>query len=383
MSRAASAIPQFQLYKAFKGLAKDVMFLLLLVALLALSVISPTRVIGYARLVDWQTMDALAGLLVLTKGLEASGALNRLGVWVAGLMATERHMALSLVAATALLSTLLTNDVALFVMVPLTLGICKSTGMPSTRLIVFEALAVNAGSALTPIGNPQNLFLWQLAKVPFGTFVLQMAPLVAVLMLALLLLTALIFRGRPLPPAGRQAAHPLDRSLLICALLLYVPFLIAADFHHAEWAVAGVLVVFLVLRPRMLLQVDWGLLLVFLLMFIDLRLLVNLNPVRDALFGMGLDQPYRLYASGIVVSQIVSNVPAAIALAGFTADWRVLAYAVNIGGFGLMVGSMANLIALRLSGDSKAWCLFHAYSLPFLALAWAIGYALLFTGVPP
>ena len=77
-------------------------------------------------------------------------------------MATERATAMFLLLAAAVLSTLRTNDVALFVLAPLTLDICRITDLPATRLIIFEALAVNAGSALTSIGNPQNLFLWQL-----------------------------------------------------------------------------------------------------------------------------------------------------------------------------------------------------------------------------
>ena len=164
------------------------------------------------------------------------------------------------------------------------------------------------------------------------------------------------------------------------SLALYLPFLIAADMHHAGAAVAVVLAVFLVFRPRVLLQLDWGLLLVFVLMFIDLRLLAGLGFVRDAMQGLGLDQPMHLYFAGIAASQIVSNVPAAIALAEYSKDWRVIAYGVNVGGFGLMVGSLANLIALRLSGDRKARLVFHGYAIPELLVAAVIGWAVLALG---
>ena len=133
------------------------------------------------------------------------------------------------------------------------------------------------------------------------------------------------------------------------------------------------------LRPRVLAQLDWGLLLVFVLMFVDLRLLAGLGVVRDAMLGLGLDRPVHLYFAGIGVSQVVSNVPAAIALAEYSKDWRVIAYGVNVGGFGFMVGSLANLIALRLSGDRKAWLSFHGYAIPALIVAAALGYALLFS----
>ena len=366
------------LKKLVRSLAHDRFFLVLLAGLAVLGVITPKPVASFPALVDWPTIAALTGLLLLTKGLEVSGALHRLGQTLIGFMATERTAALSLVTAAALLSTVLTNDVALFVLVPLTLGVCRLTKMPATRLIVFEALAVNAGSALTPIGNPQNLFLWQLSKVSFGEFVWHMLPLVALMMAGLLLLTAFVFSAQPVRAGAAGPRASLDRPVFGVSLALYVPFLIATDLHQAGWAVAAVLAVFLVLRPRVLAQLDWGLLLVFVLMFIDLRLLAGLGYVRNAMHGLGLEQPRHLYFAGIGASQIVSNVPAAIALAEYSKDWRVIAYGVNVGGFGFMVGSLANLIALRLSGDRKAWLSFHGYAIPALLVAALLGYALLF-----
>jgi len=362
------------------SLRADTFFLILLAALMVLSIADPSRIAHFPSLVDWPTIAALTGLLILTKGLEVSGAMHWLGRRLIGLMATERAAALWLVMAAALLSTVLTNDVALFVVVPLSLGVCRITHMPATRLIVFEALAVNAGSALTPIGNPQNIFLWQLSHVSFGEFVLHMLPLVALLMAVLLVVTAFAFSSRPMHIADDQNHPPvrLDQPLLWVSLALYLPFLVAIDLHHAGWAVLAVLLIFIAFRARVLAILDWGLLLVFILMFIDLRLLAGLGFVQDTMQALGLAQALNLYLTSVAASQIVSNVPAAIALAEYSDNWRVIAYGVNVGGFGLMVGSLANLIALRMSGDRRAWLVFHAYSIPFLGLGAALGYAILF-----
>jgi Na+/H+ antiporter NhaD/arsenite permease-like protein len=329
-------------------------------------------------LVDWPTIAALAGLLMLTKAIETSCALDTLGHWLTRRLASERAAAFSLVLASALLAMLLTNDVALFVTVPLSLSLCRVGGMAPARLVVFEALAVNAGSALTPIGNPQNLFLWQRAQVPFVQFVVQMLPLVSFMLVALLLLTACAFRGRPLREHADEHGRPIDVRLLGLALLLYVPFLVAADLGHALLACAGVAVVFAFAQPQVLRRIDWSLLMVFVLMFIVLRSVAGLPLVHAWVATLGLDRPQRLFVAGIAVSQVVSNVPAAIALAGVSSDWRVLATSVNIGGFGLVVGSLANLIALRLAGDREAGGEFHRWSIPYLALVAVGTYAAMF-----
>lgn len=380
MAEPASPIaPKTPWFSSLAALKRDRFFWTLLLVLAGLAVAQPQKITGYPSLVDWATIAALAGLLMLTQAVESSGALGRLGHVLVRRMSTERIAALCLVSTAAILSTVLTNDVALFVIVPLTLGLCRIAPLPATRLVVFEALAVNAGSALTPIGNPQNLFLWQLSGSSFAEFTWHMAPLVAVLSILLLVLTALVFADTPLQVEDRLPDTPLDRPLLWVALAMYLPFLLLTDRGDAAWACAAVATVVAGLRPRVLARVDWGLLLVFVLMFIDLRLVAGLDAVQSAIGGLGLADPMRLYAAGIAASQVVSNVPAAIALAEYSRDWQVMAYAVNVGGFGWMVGSLANLIALRMANDSRAWLGFHLYSLPFLLVAAAAGFVLLFT----
>ena len=209
------------LKRTVSALIEDVLLLILLVALIVLTLIAPDKISSYPSLVDWPTIAALTGLLILTKGLEISGSLHRLGLYLITLMATERATALCFVMAAAMLSTLLTNDVALFVVVPLTLGVCRLNGMSAPKLIIFEALAVNAGSALTPIGNPQNLFLWQLSGVSFGQFVLHMLPLVLLSVVALIALTIVIFPNQAVTQnQDKSTVQALDRPLFIASIAL-------------------------------------------------------------------------------------------------------------------------------------------------------------------
>ena len=409
----SSVAPASPLRLLLHSLLHDYLFWILLLVLAGLSIAAPSGIAGYPALVDWPTMATLTGLLMLTKGVELSGFLHRMAAHLVARMKSERALALFLVAAAALLATILTNDVALFVIVPLTLTLRavpkktsasgSSTGtsqgsapgsvqssargsahaasqsspstLPITRLIIFEALAANAGSALTPIGNPQNLYLWQQSQVSFAAFTVAMLPLTVLLFGALAVLTAFCFPGRPNPPHAQHADAAVDRPMLLTCLALYLPFLLMTDLHHAPGALAALTLIFAVAYRQVLARIDWGLLLVFILMFIDLRLVGAAGPVRSFFAGAGLAQAQNLYLAAIAASQVISNVPATILLAQYTHDWRALAYGVNVGGAGLAIGSLANIIALRMAPEKRAWWVFHAYSVPFLLLTGAIALA--------
>jgi di/tricarboxylate transporter len=356
------------------ALRRDYFLWALFAVCAVLTVRAPERMSGYASLVDWRTVEALAGMLVLTKGIELSGYLHRLAQRLIDRVSSERMLGLFLVTSAAVLSMAITNDVALFVLVPLTVSLRAIARVPVTKLVVFEALAVNAGSALTPIGNPQNLFLWQSSGVPFHRYLLAMTPAALCMLAPLFLLTVCAFRSR------RAAIHedaPLPdvrRALLWVSLALYVPFLVLVELRRASAAMIAVLAVFLVLYRSVLLRVDWLLVLTFVLMFIDLRLVATLPFVQALLAQLQVSDPRRLYFTAIGASQLISNVPAAILLAKYSENWRVIACGVNAGGFGLLIASLANVIAMRMAGDRRFWLVFHAYSLPFLGLAAALVY---------
>lgn len=357
-------------------IGQDVVLLSLLLALVALVSLRPSVLPSLPALVEWRTLEALAGLLILSRGLEDSGYLARLGRVLIRGVRNERALALALMGIAALLAAVVTNDVALFVVVPLTLGLRALATVPLGRLIVFEALAVNAGSTLSPVGNPQNLFLWQVSGLSFGRFLLTMIPFGLALLLLLAAMVPAAF------PAQRVRVNEVGerpvprRGLLSASAGLYPAFLLAVDLGHTFIATLVLGGVYLVWFRRVLAGVDWLLLAVFALMFIDFRLLASCASM-GGLVGHVLALPGGTFTAGVLFSQVLSNVPAAIFLASFSSSWPALAWGVNAGGFGLALGSLANLIALRLAGQRGLWRDFHAWSLPALAGAWIIGWALL------
>jgi di/tricarboxylate transporter len=327
--------------------------------------------------VDWHTIMTLTGLLMLTKGLENSGYFDVLGARLIQRFQHERALALFMVCAAALLSTFLTNDVALFILVPLTLTLRKFSRLPISRLIIFEALAVNAGSLLTPVGNPQNILLWSHGALSVSGFILQMAPLATVLMVTLMALTWWSFSARAIQKHAQSDAQQWQKPLFIISVLLYLVFVVALELKMTGWALLLVAGCFLIMARGVLASIDWSLLLVFVAMFIDVFLLMHLPLLQPHFAAISQLGEGGLYLLAIGLSQVISNVPATILLLQKVPPSEVLAWAVNIGGFGLLPGSLANLIALRMAQDARVWWRFHLFSLPMLAWSMLCGWLLL------
>lgn len=343
----------------------------LLAAALVFAVVRPRAPMDYVRLVDWQTLGALAGLLAITQGVERSGMLQATAARLLSRTGELRHLVYLLTGSAALLSALVTNDVSLFLLVPLTRVLAQQAHLPLARLVVLEALAVNAGSALTPIGNPQNLFLWHRSGESFVGFMAMMAPTVAVMLFWLLVAIRFLVPRAPLVLKPSQDTQAVQPRLLLLSGVLFVAFVVALDRHWLPAGLALVFGAFLVLRPRVLLGIDWALLAIIALMFIDLRQLADL-PAVAALFGrLPIGEGWQAYLAAIVTSQFISNVPATILLERFVHDLPALAAGVSVGGFGCVLGSLANLIALRLAKLPNGLREFHRISIPFLLVCGA------------
>ena len=326
----------------------------------------PRAPMDWLQLVDWQTVGALTGLLAITQGVEKSGMLQAAAQRLLARTTDLRQLALLLTATAVVLSALVTNDVSLFLLVPLTRVLATQAHLPLARLVVLEALAVNAGSALTPIGNPQNLYLWHRTGESFGGFMAMMAPTVLVMLLWLVVAVWLLAPRTPIalkPAAEPTAVRP---QLLALSGVLFVGFVVALDRH---WLLAGLAVVFgayLLFQRRVLRDVDWALLAIIALMFVDLRQLAELPAVAATVGQWPIAEGWRAYFAAIVTSQFISNVPATILLDRYVHDLPALAAGVSVGGFGCVLGSLANLIALRLAKVAHGLREFHRISIPFL-----------------
>jgi Na+/H+ antiporter NhaD/arsenite permease-like protein len=344
-------------------------WLLLLFAALtiALALLDPQPLTKYQHWLQLPTLAGLMGLLIAIQGIRDSGLVQHAAVAVVARAHSLRSLGLLLVSATALLSMVLTNDVSLFLIVPLTLAIGGISNLPVLRMVVLEALAVNAGSTLSPIGNPQNLLLWQHSSMPFLHFVMAMLPTAAVMFVLVAAFTWLwLPRDRIELTPDKIDGQVTSNRLGAWSMAALAGMVLLMEYHHAPLGAVLLLVLFALLARSSLARIDWLLLLTFAAIFLGLGHFAELSLVRGALDRLDFSQPLTLYASGIVASQLISNVPATVLLLDRTPDAIELAVAVNVGGFGVAIGSLANLIALRLAKQPHGLRLLQLVSIPFL-----------------
>ncbi|BBD80369.1 SLC13 family permease [Aerosticca soli] len=348
-------------------LAREWMLLVFALLAVLLALLDPQPAAHYAYWLRTPTLAGLLGLMLAIQGIRDSGAVQRLAVGVVARTHSLRVLGLTLVTATALAATVLTNDVSLFLLVPLTLAIGEMSNLPVKRMVVLEALAVNAGSSLSPIGNPQNLLLWQHGGMSFFDFTLALLP-AAVTMFALVAVLAWCWlpRGRVTLDAGAFDGHRVAWRSAVLSLLALAGMVLAMEHGHALAGALTLLVLYALFSRRTTARLDWALLVTFAAIFLGLGHLAALPAVQHLLDGLDLRQPWIVYVTGIAASQLISNVPATVLLMDRVPDTVLLAVAVNVGGFGVAIGSLANLIALRLARQPGGLGLLHRASIPFL-----------------
>ncbi len=356
---------------------KDGFFLASLGTFLVLALLHPSSILSLPDSVHWETIFTLAGLLLITTAMEESGFFISLSRKLAFKFHRERNLALFLVVLSALLSTFLTNDVTLFVVVPITLSLGKQLENDMGKLVIFEAMAVNAGSFLTPIGNPQNIFLWHRWNIPFWKFVAKMAPAWAITLALLLIFTFFAFGKGIIEAKTGKNIRRVNGKLLALSAALMVFFLLAVEKDLTYYALVAVVLLYAAVFPKILARTNWLLIVLFVVLFMDVHLLCETFPLEHLLETHFLRGTGETYLSAIVLSQLISNVPAAILLGKVSSAWKAIAYGVNIGGNGLVIASLANVLALNLGGLRKAYLRFQAYSLPFLLVSSAAVFLLL------
>ena len=300
----------------------------------------------YLHYIDWRVLCLLLCLMAVIGGLKSIGTFQWLTYQLLHRIRSGRILSITLVLLPFFCSMLVTNDVALIIFIPFTLLLleqlnCKNCIIPVS---VMQTIAANLGSMATPVGNPQNLYLYAFYNLSIGEFFSVVLPLAGI---SLLVLTAasVTLMPRSLPQQHLQDQRIEKKSFLFIYIGLFILCLLTV-FRVIPYPITTAITVItlLFMDRKALKDIDFLLLLTFVCFFIVSENLGRMEVVRGFLQKLLQTSPL-LTAAG--TSQVISNVPAAIILSDFTDQWKYLLAGVNIGGLGTPIASLASLITLK------------------------------------
>lgn len=327
--------------------------------------------VKYVEYIDLRTLAILFCLMSVMAGLQKMGFFGNIAKRLLSKVKSGYSLILILVLMCFFFSMVITNDVALITFVPFTFIILNLLGQKKrNRLILqvtaMQTIAANLGSMLTPIGNPQNLYLYGKAGISIGRFILLMLPYTFLSLVLLIGWSMLLGRRFSMDfnsgkinmnntsglggAGGKDAAEEnSDSEIQRYRIYVYIGLFIFCLFavgHIISWqaVLALVLVTVFVMDRDVLARVDYSLLFTFAGFFIFIGNMGRIPAFRDFLEGIIVN---REVLTSIAASQLISNVPAALLLSGFTADYGNLIIGVNLGGLGTLIASMASLISYK------------------------------------
>lgn len=368
-----------------------------LLAVISMCFVVPSK--NYISYIDFRVLALLFCLMAVVRGFSSIGVFTRLGTMLLTHVHSLRMLSALFIFLCFFFSMLITNDVALITFVPFTILVLSMAEQKKFLIpvIVLETIAANLGSMLTPLGNPQNLYLYTISGLSIGAFVRIMLPYSFVS--AILLLIFILFLPKDTVSTATAAntanstntvtasntsnvicesvkARKNSRILFAFYLILFLLCLLTV-LHILPYQILFFLVLtgFLLLDYRVLKDVDYFLLLTFLCFFIFIGNMKQISLVHELISKLLVHHEVLM---GIGASQIISNVPAAILLSGFTDDYSALLIGVNLGGLGTLIASLASLISFKFytnsnGSDTKRFLgIFTLYNVIFLGVLFVL-----------
>lgn len=358
----------------FGFLKKDIVLTISLI----LAVVSCFIHLPRLEYINFKVLVSLFNLMVAIKAFEELKLLDKFAVALLNKCHNSRTLSGILILLCFVCSMFVTNDVALLTFVPITLVISKKTGMNMINTIILQTIAANIGSSLTPMGNPQNLYIYSyygIKPIPFFG---------SILLLAVLGISSLFIVTQSLHKTELKIELPVIaiedlKKAFVWILILVI--IIASIFGVIPYYIALIitLMTVFILNKKLLFKIDYFLLITFVCFFIFIGNISNSNAMSTFAHA-NLRGDTSVFFSSIFVSQLISNVPASILLSNFTSNWKPLLLGVNIGGLGTIIASLASVISYKLfiqanRKESKKYLIkFSIYNFSFLGILSCIQY---------
>lgn len=307
----------------------------------------------YLSYIDYRVLALLFCLMTVMEGFKSTGFFAAVAGKLLEKVKTFRQLYLVLVFLCFFTSMWITNDVALLTFVPFTVLVLRMTGLEQEMIpvIVLQTIAANLGSMTTPVGNPQNLYLYSISGMGIGAFLQIMGPL-TLISAGLIFLICLIHKDFPIRQGmlGKEIVGVRKAGEnQVLAVLFFISLL--SVFRILSWQLLLLIVLASCIGIKAFckekylpLKADFGLLLTFVAFFIFIGNMGRICAVREVLSQVLNGRELLI---SFLCSQMISNVPAAILLSGFTQEYRGLLQGVNIGGLGTLIASLASLISYK------------------------------------
>lgn len=321
-----------------------VLFIAFAAALISMIFVPPNA--DYLGYVDWSTLGLLFCLMAAVQGFGSVGAFRKLSGALTGRFHNTRTLGAALSLMCFFLAMLVTNDVSLITLVPLTITMFRGRPEVTVRTIILETAAANLGSMATPMGNPQNLYIYSHYEMPLGDFFGTMLP-PTVLSLLIVAASALLIPSEPLEKSTRTEAAENPRKLQVVLFSIAAAASLCTVVRLLDWRItlAVTLVCVIIADFRVLARVDYALLGTFVCFFVFVGNISAIPAVRELISGAVSGKEMLV---GAALSQVISNVPCAVMLSGFTQNAGQLMLGVDIGGLGTLIASLASLISFKL-----------------------------------
>lgn len=317
-----------------------------LVIAVTLAILSSFISIPKLSYIDFKVLILLFNLMVVVAAFKELKVLDSIAIGLLKKCNTYTSISLALVFITFISSMIVTNDVALITFVPLSIVIARKANINVLKIVIFQTLAANLGSSFTPMGNPQNLFIYSFYNLSPIDFFKITLPIVV---LAVLFLVLLVFKDKKMNLSLDLEDVKIDNKrdvYLFGGLFLII---LLSVFHVIDYKVTFLITVImvLILNKKLFSQVDYSLLITFIGFFIFVGNISTMDVVKNFMEGI-LNSPQSTFLASVLSSQVISNVPATMLLSGFTNHFKELLLGVNIGGMGTLIASLASVISYKI-----------------------------------
>lgn len=317
-----------------------------LVIAVTLAILSSFISIPKMSYIDFNVLILLFNLMVVVAAFKELKVLDSIAIGLLKKCNTYTSISLALVFITFISSMIVTNDVALITFVPLSIVIARKANINVLKIVIFQTLAANLGSSFTPMGNPQNLFIYSFYNLSPIDFFKITLPIVV---LAVLFLVLLVFKDKKMNLSLDLEDVKIDNKrdvYLFGGLFLII---LLSVFHVIDYKVTFLItiVMVLILNKKLFSQVDYSLLITFIGFFIFVGNISTMDVVKNFMEGI-LNSPKSTFLASVLSSQVISNVPATMLLSGFTDHFKELLLGVNIGGMGTLIASLASVISYKI-----------------------------------